>query len=68
MITRESNHNYGNNLIVWDLLFGSWFLPRDRKVGDLGLINRAYPLGFFSQMITPLTPRLDKQIDSTANG
>ena len=68
IITGESNHNYGNNLIVWDLLFGSWFLPRDRRVGDLGLINRAYPLDFRSQMITPLTPRLDKQVASTRDG
>ena len=57
----ESNNNYGNNLIVWDLVFGSWFLPRNRHVGDLGLINPDYPLGFFKQLITPLTPGLDKR-------
>jgi len=45
----ESNRNYGNNLILWDLIFGSWFLPRDRRVGELGLMNRSYPLDFTSQ-------------------
>ena len=60
----ESNRNYGNNLIVWDLLFGSWFLPRDRRVGDLGLTNRGYPLDFGSQMKTPFTAKLDKQTRS----
>ena len=63
-LTQESNHNYGNNLIVWDLVFGSWFLPTDRRVGDLGLYNRRYPLDFLSQMATPFTPGLDKQDDS----
>jgi len=63
MRPEESNNNYGNNLILWDLVFGSWFLPRDRRVGALGLINRRYPLDFLSQMTTPLTPRLDKRTD-----
>ena len=59
-LVEESNRNYGNNLIVWDLVFGSWFLPRDRRVGDLGLINRSYPLDFASQMKTPFSSGLDK--------
>lgn len=50
---RESNNNFGNNLIVWDLLFGTRFLPADRQVGPLGLINRQYPSSFCAQMRTP---------------
>ena len=53
--------NYGNNLIVWDLVFGSWYLPRDRRVGELGLVNRQYPLDFVGQLSAPLTPNLDKK-------
>ena len=63
-LIEESNRNYGNNLIVWDLLFGSWFLPKDRRVGDLGLINRNYPLDFASQMKAPFVPGLDKENSS----
>ena len=63
-LIEESNRNYGNNLIVWDLLFGSWFLPKDRRVGDLGLINRNYPLDFASQMKTPFISGLDKENSS----
>ena len=33
----ESDTNYGNVLIIWDLLFGTWFLPNGRGVGTLGL-------------------------------
>lgn len=60
-LIEESNTNYGNNLIVWDLVFGTWFLPADRRVGELGLLNRDYPLGFLGQMSAPLTPGLDKK-------
>ena len=56
----ESNNNYGNNLIIWDVLFGTRFLPSQREVGDLGLINRQYPAGFLAQMRTPFIPKLDK--------
>ena len=56
----EADHNFGNNLIIWDLLFGTRFLPGDREVGLLGLRNRAYPLGFLAQMRTPFIKGLDK--------
>lgn len=62
----ESDRNYGNVLIVWDLLFGTWYLPRDRSVGTLGLINREYPMGFLTQMRTPFTKGLDKRRDDQA--
>ncbi len=55
-LPEESSRNYGNNLIVWDLLFGTWFLPRARQVDQLGLKNRHYPLRLAEQMKTPFTP------------
>ncbi len=58
---RESNKNYGNNVILWDLLFGSYFLPKDRKVESLGLRNRAYPLSFGQQLRTPFIKGLDQE-------
>lgn len=53
-IVRESNSNYGNNLIVWDALLGTRFLP-PRQVGELGLRNRAYPKDFVGQTLAPIT-------------
>ena len=41
-IPRESNGNYGNNLIIWDVIFGTWFLPKDRSVKEIGLRNRNF--------------------------
>lgn len=61
MWKEESNHNYGNHLIIWDIVFGSRYLPTDRVVGALGLVNRRYPSGFVGQMAAPFTPGLDKQ-------
>ena len=61
MQKEESNHNYGNHLIVWDVVFGSRYLPADGSVGALGLVNRQYPRGFLDQMAAPFTPGLDKQ-------
>jgi len=52
-ISAESNHNYGNNLILWDLVFGTRFLPRQRTLHAIGLKNPAYPKTFVAQMRTP---------------
>lgn len=49
---REANANYGNTVIVWDLLFGTWFLPREREVGRLGL-HAPYPRTFAALMKAP---------------
>jgi len=57
----ESDHNFGNNLIIFDLIFGTRYLPNDRQVGALGLINRDYPRGFLPQMKTPFDYGLDKR-------
>ena len=55
-----SGRNYGNNLIIWDTLFGTRYLPGEQQVGKLGLINKSYPMSFLKQMRTPTTPGIDK--------
>lgn len=51
----EANHNYGGNLIVWDVVFGTRFLPADREpprtigIGDMP----AFPRGFLWQLAVP---------------
>jgi len=59
-IIEEANRNYGNNLIIWDLLFGTWFLPINREIEKLGLKNRQYPLDFANQMRTPFIKGIDQ--------
>jgi len=54
-VVGERNQNYGNNLIIWDLLFGTWYLPKEREVGALGLTDDNYPQDFVRQQYTPFT-------------
>lgn len=49
----ESDTNYGSNLIVWDLVFGTHFHPRNREVGDIGLLNPDYPQSYLGQLAAP---------------
>ena len=49
----ESNNNYAHSFVVWDLIFGTYFRPRDRAVEDLGLRSRDYPRRFMAQLAAP---------------
>ena len=49
----ESDRNFGNNLIVWDLLFGTFFWPKERQVDTIGLLNPDYPKGYGQQLTAP---------------
>jgi sterol desaturase/sphingolipid hydroxylase (fatty acid hydroxylase superfamily) len=52
----ESNNNYAHSFVVWDLAFGTYFRPKQRKVETLGLLDPAYPSGFARQMAAPFRP------------
>jgi len=51
----EANHNYGQNLSVWDLVFGTFFLPKDREPPvDIGLAALpGFPNTFLAQLASP---------------
>lgn len=49
----ESNNNYAHSFVVWDLVFGTYFRPRGASVTTLGLLDPAYPRGFFAQLRAP---------------
>ncbi|MGI9292521.1 MAG: sterol desaturase family protein [Pseudomonadales bacterium] len=53
----ESDRNFGNNLIVWDLLFGTYFNPKEREVEDIGLLNPEFPKGYLGQLAAPFASR-----------
>ena len=54
-VLEEANTNYGSNLIVWDLVFGSFFLPADRDPpAAIGIADRPdYPQTWAAQMVAP---------------
>ena len=54
-IMQEANHNYGQNVIVWDLVFGTFFWPKDREPPEeIGIPEpRAFPMTFWRQLASP---------------
>jgi sterol desaturase/sphingolipid hydroxylase (fatty acid hydroxylase superfamily) len=52
---REANTNYGSNLIVWDLVFGTFFLPsRRQSPSAIGIAALpAFPGGYVAQLAAP---------------
>jgi sterol desaturase/sphingolipid hydroxylase (fatty acid hydroxylase superfamily) len=53
---RDANTNYGSNLIVFDLLFGTFHWPKDREPPEeIGLpALRAFPQSYWGQLASPL--------------
>jgi ornithine lipid hydroxylase len=51
----EANHNYGNNIIFWDLVFGTFYWPRERRPSaDIGLSDiSGFPRGYLGQLLAP---------------
>jgi sterol desaturase/sphingolipid hydroxylase (fatty acid hydroxylase superfamily) len=51
----EGNTNYGGNLIVWDVVFGTRYLPKDRRpsaeIGVGGMPQ--FPTGYLGQLAVP---------------
>jgi sterol desaturase/sphingolipid hydroxylase (fatty acid hydroxylase superfamily) len=56
LILEEANRNYGNNLIVYDLLFGTFFHPSDRDASEaVGLADMPdFPQDYLGQLASPL--------------
>lgn len=51
---REGNMNYGENLMLWDLLFGTYYDDANRRPPvDVGM-KHAMPRTFFGQLFMPL--------------
>lgn len=49
--------NFGSTTVIWDLMFGTWHLPHDRHVEEVGIMERDYPTTFWGQMVEPFRGR-----------
>lgn len=61
----ESNNNYGNNLIIFDRFFGTYFHPERQvdpnlHIEEIGLQNPEYPQDYLGQLSAPFKDGLDK--------
>lgn len=53
-VLEEANTNYGTNLILWDIVFGTRFHPDRDPPEDVGIDEpAAYPKGFLGPLIAP---------------
>lgn len=51
---RAGNSNFGNNLILWDLLLGTRHAPAgERPTDEVGVAGVRWPEGFLGQLATP---------------
>ncbi len=66
----ESNTNFGQNLIVWDTVFGTRFLPKDREppkeIGIAGL--PAFPMDYWGQLLSPFRWRRIREESEAIGG
>lgn len=53
---REGNKNYGENIVLWDMLFGTYINPNRRPPADIG-ISEAMPARFVEQVLWPFRSR-----------
>lgn len=52
MDVREGNKNYGENLVLWDMIFGTYFDEARQPPAKIG-IKHAMPRGFLGQLLMP---------------
>ncbi len=53
---RESDRNFGENTMLWDLVFGTYFLPAARPPREIGTETRV-PASIGGQLLMPLPGR-----------
>ena len=58
---REGNKNYGENIMLWDMVFGTYLNPNRRPPASIG-ISEAMPARFIDQVIWPFRrPKLTQK-------
>jgi len=55
-VPHEGNRNYGENLVLFDMLFGTFYLPARQPPLDIG-IRHDMPPTFLGQLAAPFTVR-----------
>lgn len=60
-VLAEGNRNYGENIVLWDQLFGTWFNPSRRPPADIGVDGRVAKR-FLAQLVQPFTASGVRQI------
>jgi sterol desaturase/sphingolipid hydroxylase (fatty acid hydroxylase superfamily) len=54
------NSNFGSLLSIWDVMFGTFYMPETKLPAQYGVDEPAYPQGFFAQLVHPFRQLLDE--------
>ena len=60
-ILAEGNTNYGENLVIWDQLLGTFYNPLRPSSTDIGITGKVAK-GFLAQLVQPFSKRGRKEI------
>jgi sterol desaturase/sphingolipid hydroxylase (fatty acid hydroxylase superfamily) len=52
-LEKGGNKNFASTFPVLDLLFGTWYMPKDELPEVYGIDDRGFPEGFAAQMVYP---------------
>lgn len=55
LVLEEANSNYGNNILLWDIVFGTVYWPKDKDASaNIGISDMAnFPQTWWGQMRSP---------------
>lgn len=62
-VIEQSDNNFGNIVILWDVVFGTFYWPKHKEVGSIGVMNPDYPKGYLGQLAAPFGNEVDKPAD-----
>jgi len=57
----EANSNYGNNIILWDIVFGTMYYPKDKAADEnIGLMDMPdFPQNYIGQILIPFKRKFE---------
>jgi sterol desaturase/sphingolipid hydroxylase (fatty acid hydroxylase superfamily) len=55
--SRGGNRNFAGTFPLFDLIFGTYYMPENERPSDYGLDQPDYPQGFLAQLLRPFMPQ-----------
>ena len=52
---RGGNMNFAGTFPIWDMLFGTFYMPKNELPDAYGIADKSFPEGFGAQMLYPFT-------------
>jgi sterol desaturase/sphingolipid hydroxylase (fatty acid hydroxylase superfamily) len=49
--------NFGSTTALWDVIFGTWYLPKGQQAKEVGIMDKDYPKGFIQLLVAPFRDR-----------